>query len=190
MPVTVPGLMGALIPNLVAVSMLGTGAPKYARGVALGVTYWVPKIRVITVDVGTFGAGKNAPLPIVVPLPILYANVVAGMTANGLAGTLMPVFALGLSNGLSLGFSQMLVNTTHPTVGVGTGVAKFLGPPAFSSILQGFTDAGLTGTMLPKKARALGMALDATFVSLVMPIAIVGPGSIVPGTGAGFGNII
>lgn len=190
MPVTVPGILGAVLPNLVSVAMLGTGTPMYARGVALGVSYWIPKVRVSTVDVGTAGSGKNAPLPLVVPTPLLYSNLLTGMTANGLAGILMPAFVLGLSNGLTLAFSQMLINTTHPTVGSGTGVAKFSGPPAFSSILQGFVDAGMTGEVLSKKSRALGMALDATFVSLVIPLVIVGPSSVSPGTGKGLGRII
>jgi hypothetical protein len=190
MPVTVPGIMGAVLPNLISVAMFGTGTPKYAKGVALGVSYWIPKVKVNTVDVGTAGAGKNVPLPFVVPNALLYSNILMGMTVNGLAGVLMPVFAVGLSNGLTMAFLQMLVNTNHPTVGVGAGVAKFSGPPAYSSILQGFKAAGMNGDKLPKKARALGMALDVTFASLVIPIAIVGPPSISPGGGSGFGNII
>jgi hypothetical protein len=190
MPVTVPGIMGAVLPNLVSVAMIGTGTPKYSKGVALGVSYWIPKVKVNTVDVGTAGAGKNVPLPLVVPPQLLYANILVGMTANGLAGILMPVFALGLANGLAMAFAQMLVSTNHPTVGVGAGVAKFSGPPAYSSILQGFKDAGMDGDKLPKKAKALGMALDVTFASLLLPVAIVGPPSISPGGGSGFGSII
>ena len=190
MPVTVPGIMGTLLPNLAAVAMLGTWVPKYARGVALGVSLWIPKVRVTTIDGGTAGAGKNVPLPLVVSTPVLYANIISGMAANGLTGVSVPALAMGLSNGLATAFLQMLVSTNHPSVGVGSGVAKFFGPPAYSSILQGFNSAGLTGELLPKKARALGMALNNTFASLIIPIAIVGPPSTSPGTGVGTGSII
>lgn len=190
MPATVPGFMGALIPNLVSVAMIGVGLPKYARGVALGLQQWVPKIRVNTVDTGTLGAGKNVPLPLVVPQPVLYLNLIAGMTAQKQAGVLMPVFAAGLANGLVLCFAQTLLSTTHPSVGAGGGVAKFSAPPATKSMISGFQQAGMTGDQATKKAKAIAFALDATFAILVMPVAIVGPPSPAPSAGSGFGSLI
>jgi hypothetical protein len=182
--------MGALIPNLVSVAMIGTGLPKYARGVALGLQQWVPKIRVNTIDTGTAGAGKSVPIPLIVPQPILYGNLIAGMVAQKQVGVLMPSFVLGLANGLVLCFTQTLMNTTHPSVGVGGGVAKFSAPPAAQSMISGFQQAGMVGDQATKKAKALAMGLDLTFAILVMPIAIVGPPSIVPSAGTGFGGLL
>lgn len=189
MPVTVPGFMGALIPNLISVAMIGTGLPKYARGVALGLQQWIPKIRVNTVDVGTAGAGKSAPVPLIVPQPILYANIIGGMVSQKQAGVLMPALALGLANGLVLCFGQTVINTTHPSVGAGGGVAKFFAPPAAQSMISGFQQAGMTGDQATKKAKALATGLDLTFAILVMPVAIVGPPSPSPSAGSGFGGL-
>jgi hypothetical protein len=182
--------MGALIPNLISVGMIGTGLPKYARGVALGLQQWIPKVRVNTIDTGTAGAGKNVPLPLVVPQPVLYLNLVAGMTAQKQIGVLMPAMAAGLANGLVICFAQTLVSTTHPSVGTGGGVAKFSAPPAAQSMISGFAQAGMVGDQATKKAKAIGGALDRTFAILVMPIAIVGPPSPAPSAGSGFGSLI
>lgn len=189
MPVIVPGIMGALIPNLVSTGMIGIGVPKYALGVSLGLSKWISKVRVITVDVGTLGVGKSAPTPLLVPQPLLYTNLMIGAASQGLLGALLPPFTVGLANGLCLAFTQMILNTTHPSVGSGGGVAKFLGPPAAMSMLQGFKQAGMTGNASDKKAKAIGRALDMTFAVLVLPVGIVGPPSISPGAGSGFGGI-
>jgi hypothetical protein len=190
MPATVPGFMGALIPNLLSVAMIGTGLPKYARGVAAGLQQWIPKIRINTVDTGTLGAGKSVPLPLIVPQPILYANLIAGMIAQKQVGVLMPPLALGLANGLVLCFAQTLINTTNPSVGVGAGVAKFSAPPAAQSMILGFQQAGMVGDQATKKAKAIATGLDRTFAILVMPFAIVGPPSPAPSAGSGFGGLL
>lgn len=189
MPATIPGIMGALIPNLIACGMIGTGVSKYARGVAMGLVRWVPQIKVSTVDTGSAGTGRNVPQPLTVPTPILYGNLVASMTSQGLAGPFMPLFVTGLSNGLTVAFAQMLVSTNHSSVGTGAGVATFKAPPAVKSITEGFTAAGLNGKATARKARALGVALDRTLASLVIPIAIVGSASSSPSTGVGSGQI-
>ena len=190
MPVLVPGIVGALIPNLVSTGMIGTGVPKYALGVALGLSNWIPKVRIQTVDAGTLGVGKSAPIPLIVPQPLLYTNLMIGAASQGLLGVFLPVFTVGLANGLVLSFAQMLINTTHPSVGAGAAVAKFLAPPAAMSMLQGFKQAGMNGNASDKKAKAIGRALDMTFAVLVMPVVIVGPPSISPGAGSGFGGLV
>ncbi len=190
MPTTVPGFMGALIPNIVATGMIGTGIPKYARGVALGLQQWLPKVRVATVDTGTAGAGKNVPLPILVPQPLLYGNLLAGMISQKQVGVFMPPFIAGLANGLVLCFGQVLISTTHPSVGIGGGIAKFTAIPAAQSMISGFAQAGMVGDQAVKKARAVATGLDRTFAILVMPVAIVGSPSPFPSAGSGFGNLV
>lgn len=190
MAVTPSGVMTSLLPSLAASSMLGSDVPKYAYGVALGVTIWVPQIQVTTVDVGTVGTGTNIPQPLTVPSPILYGNLVAAMSSRNLIGMYMPAFMLGLANGLSGAFAQMLIKTQHAGVGVGSGVARFMAPPAVTSVFQGFSMAGLAGLDSPRKAAALGQALDMTFASLVIPVTIVGAAYATPSVGVGAGKII
>lgn len=190
MPATVPGIMGVLIPNLVSTGMIGQGVPTYCQGVAIGLSIWAPQVKITSVDAGTAGSGKCVPIPVLAPPPLVYGNVIAGMTSNGLLGILMPAFALGLANGLSASFAQMLISTTNPTVGSGAGVAKFVAPPCTPSMLQGFASAGMKGDATVRKARAVGMAVDLTFASLVMPIVIVGPSAPFAGGGAGFGTLV
>lgn len=190
MPATVPGIMSVLIPNLVSTGMIGTDGPKYARGVAVGLSIWVSLVKVTTIDAGSAGSGTNVPLPILIPSPVLYANLLQGRASHDLVGIFMPTFMLGLANGLSTSFLQMLVKTTHVGVGTGSGVAKFSAPPAFTSIIQGFSAAGMSGPAVSKKAAALGQALDTTIASLVLPVVVVGSASPVAATGTGFGGII
>jgi len=190
MPVTPPGIIGAIVPSLVSCSFLGTSVPKYANGVAQGLVRWVPLIKIQTIDGGTAGVGSNIPLPLVVQTPVLYANILSGMLSNGLNGLLMSAFVSGLSTGLTTAFAQMLIKTTHPGVGVGTGVASFRAPPAFASISSGFATAGMNGPASLQAARALATVLDITYASLLIPVAIVGSPSTIGASSTGFGTII
>jgi hypothetical protein len=190
MPVTPPGIIGAIVPNLVSVAFTGTDVPKYANAVAQGLVRWIPLVKVSTVDVGTAGVGVNVPLPLPVPTPVIYANLLIGMAAQGFNGPFLPVFCQGLSNGLALAFLQMLIRTNHPSVGAGAGQARFNAPPAASSMLAGFASAGMNGPSTAQAARSVAICLDRTFASLVIPVAIVGPSSPSASSGSGFGGIL
>lgn len=190
MPIALPIAVPLLAANLVSTGMLGIGVPKYATGVINGLTLWVQQIIVNTNDVGSGGAGTNVPLPTLVPTPILYANLVAGMVSQGLIGPLMPPFILGLANGLTAVFLQTLIVTQHVGVGTGAGVARFTAPPAFPSIITGFAMAGINGVATVKKAQALAQGLGQTFASLFLPVVIVGSASPTVTSGVGFGKIL
>jgi len=190
MPVSPPGIIGAIVPSLVSCACIGVGTPKYANGVAQGLVRWIPLVKVTTVDGGTAGVGTNVPLPLIVPTPLLYANLLSGMLSQGFHGIMMPAFVSGLSTGLAISFFQMLIKTNHPVVGIGSGVARMQAPPAFAAISAGFSAAGMTGPGSVRAARALASGLDRTFASLLIPIAIVGPPSVSPGVGVGFGSIL
>jgi hypothetical protein len=189
MPLTPVGLSAVLIPNLVGAGMLGTGLPQYALGVSNGVVLYNLQLKVITVDAGTLGAGVGL-LPLLVPQPLLLSGLFAGFAAQALIGPMAPPLAIGLANGLSLGLVQGLVTTVHPTVGVGACVARFVGPSAVPSMIAGFASAGMVGPGATKKASAIGIALDIVFQAFTLPIPIVGPPSILPGGGAGFGTVV
>jgi hypothetical protein len=182
--------MGTLIPNLTSAAMLGVGVPKLARALGIGLSQWTPLITVSTTDAGTAGTGKGVPMPILISQPLLYANLVAGMSAQGLIGVLMPAFILGLSNGLVAVYLQALTNTVHVGVGVGAGLAKFQPPPAFPFIQSGFVSMGMTGVAHVKLARAIAQGLERTFRALVQPQPIVGPPTPTGASGRGVGTIV
>lgn len=189
MPLTPPGLSGALIPSLAASLMLGPAMPQLAQGVANGTVFWASQAATVTsVDTGTLGVGASF-VPLIVPPPLLLANLLIAFTANGMLGPMAPLEATGLSIGLSLGLAQALLVGIHPTVGLGAGVAKITGT-AIPSMIAGFVSAGMKGPSAVQQATAIGMALDLTFAAFVLPIPIVGPPSIVPSAGVGTGKIV
>ncbi len=157
---------------------------------ANGLAVWVPKIVVQTIDSGSLGVGSGGPMPLIVPSPLLYANLLTGSGSFGILGPMDPLLELGLANGLMTAFAGMLVKTTHPGVGLGSAVARFQAGPAIPDMIAGFSAAGMVGDGPVKKASAVGMAFDITFASLVMPVPILGAPSPSGGAGVGFGQII
>lgn len=190
MPIALPIITGTLTTNLVATALVGTDTPRLASGVASGLVQWVPQVTVSTVDAGSGGVGVGVPTPWIIPQPLLLGLLAANIPPAGFAGLFTPSLILGLANGLSLAFLQMLISTTHPTVGTGTGISKFAAPPAAISMNAGFASAGLVGDAAPRLATAIGISLDAAIASLVIPIAIVGPASPSATSGTGTGKII
>ncbi len=190
MPIALPAITGTVAGNLASVALIGTEMPKLATGVATGLSMWVPQVTVSTVDAGSAGVGTGIPIPWVIPQPLLLGLLGANIPSAGIIGLFTPSLVLGLANGLSISFLQMLISTTHPTVGVGSGVAKFVAPPAAGSMVAGFASAGLVGDAAPRLATAIGVSLDSAIASLVIPVAIVGSASPSPSTGTGTGKII
>lgn len=189
MPLVQPLLSATLSTGLVSGGMLGPAAPKLASGVAAGICLWAQQQTVTTVDAGVLGVGSGQ-FPLLVPYPILVANLLASYASNGMIGPMSPLEATGLANGLTLGFAQGLLKTVHPTVGVGAGVGRIVGPPAFPSLMQGFSSVGITGQGASLKASAISMALVLTFQAIIFPIPIVGSPSPIPSGGVGTGKII
>jgi hypothetical protein len=189
MPLTPVGLTAVLIPALVSSGQLGIAVPQLAAGVANGVTVFAQQSTVTSVDVGTLGAGVSA-IPLVVPQPLLLTNILAGFAATATIGVMSPLLAVGLANGLQLGFLQGLLVMTHPGVGLGAGVAKVIGVGGVPAMVAGFASAGMVGPAAVKMATAIGIALTLTFGTFVMPVPILGPPNIVPGAGVGIGKIV
>ncbi len=189
MPIVAPALTVTITTALIGSGMLGIATPKFASGVALGVSLWVQKLSVNTVDAGLVGVGTGF-LPFLFPQPIFLASLLGTFVANGLIGPMAPLEATGLSTGISLGLAQGVVTTTHPTVGAGAAVARVSGPPAFSSLMQGFSSVGITGPGASRKANAISTALMITLQSLVLPVPIVGAGGLSPSSGTGSGKIV
>lgn len=190
MPATPAGISGLVSANLASVGMLGMDIPKIALGIGIGVSGWVAQIVVQTADVGTAGAGSGGPVPVVIPPATMLGNIQTGFGSATLIGQFAPAFATGIANGLTQAFLQALVKTTHAGVGTGSGVAKFIAPPATPSIAGGLSSAGVIGQFAAQLAAAVGVGLDTTFASLVIPVPIVGSGSPTAATGTGVGQII
>lgn len=183
---------GFIAPNLISTGNLGIGVPKFSLGTAIGVCQFLSlQSTVTTIDVGTAGAGTSIS-PLIVPMPLVQTSLVTGFTSQGIFGSLAPLFIQGLTNGLVTGWvSLALLQTNHPGVGVGTGVARIVGPTAIPAITQGFAAVGMVGDGPAKVARAIGSALDMIFASFVQPgIPIIGSPSIVAASGVGFGSVI
>jgi hypothetical protein len=190
MPLTPVGLAGVLLPALAASGMIGTATPQFATGVATGTTLFLQAATVTSIDTGTLGVGAGS-VPLLVPQPLLLANVLTGMAAAVIVGPMAPPMALGLANGLSTGLLQGLLVTTHPSVGSGAGVARVVGSgSAVAPMIAGFAAAGMVGPGAVKKATAIGIALDITFAAFVIATPIAGASAPSPGTGIGFGKIV
>lgn len=190
MPLAPPLLTPIIAANLIGTGNIGTGVTQYATGVATGVAiHFTSKLKVTTIDAGSLGVGTSV-MPFLVAQPLIYTSLLAGFTMGGILGPMAPLVALGLANGLAIGFLSGIVQTNHPGVGTGAGVARLTGSSAVPSMIDGFRAAGMHGSGPEKKARAIGLGLDLVVASFLMPIAIVGSASPAGGAGTGFGSII
>jgi hypothetical protein len=169
--------------------MLGLGTPNFALGVSIGTSKWLLSLTVTTIDSGSLGVGSGQ-LPLIVPQPLLLANIAAAFAATGNVGIMMPLKALGLATGLSTAFLQAIIKTTHPGIGSGVGVARFSPVPAAPMIIAGLAEVGMVGQGVTTIATAIGMGLNQTFATLMIPIPIVGSASPAAGAGTGFGKVI
>jgi hypothetical protein len=189
MPLVAPALTATIATTLLGSGMLGPAMPKLASGLGQGLTLWVRKLKVVTVDAGAVGTGKGL-FPFLIPQPILMGALLVAYASNGHLGPMAPLEAVGLANGITIGLAQGFLNTTHPSVGAGAAVAKISGPSAFSSIMQGFASAGITGQGASAKANAISLALTVVLQTLVLPVPIVGAAGPSASSGSGFGSVL
>lgn len=192
MPLNPPALAAAfLAPNLLSTGNIGMGMPKFAMGVAVGVCqYLTVQAKVVTVDAGVLGVGTSI-MPLLVLPPLLQGGLYAGFSSMGILGPMAPLLITGLTNGLITGWTALaLLQTNHPGIGVGAGVARIVGPTAVPAMIAGFASMGMIGDGPIKTATAIGIGLDITFAGFFEPVPIVGTGSPVGGAGVGFGSVI
>jgi len=191
-PLNPPALAAAfLAPNLLSTGNIGMGMPKFAMGVAVGVCqYLTVQAKVVTVDAGVLGVGTSI-MPLLVLPPLLQGGLYAGFSSMGILGPMAPLLITGLTNGLITGWTALaLLQTNHPGIGVGAGVARIVGPTAVPAMIAGFASMGMLGDGPIKTATAIGIGLDITFAGFFEPVPIVGTGSPVGGAGVGFGSVI
>jgi hypothetical protein len=188
MPITVPGLAATLLAGLAGVGDIGIGSSQLALGLAIGTFQWLQVCPVVSVDVGTLGSGVGIG-PFIVPPTVLIPALIAGFTSSGINGIMSAPTAIGLAQGFSLGFTQGLVVTANVGIGLGGGTSKLVPTPAFPFIQAGLTSAGCVGISAVQIATAVTTAFTQVFGSLVFPIVVTGPPSIIPSGGAGIGKV-
>lgn len=189
-PVTVGPVVRS---GLAAAGLLGTGSSQLALGLTNALcTYGTTAMNVMTIDVGTVGAGKGTGLGVMVPQPLLLASLTANLPAKGIAGLSMPQMALGISIAYSTALAMAIINTMHPSVGVGSGKLQIMPNtlPAIGIFSSAFLAAGMTGQSVPQLAAAVATALDNVLPSAIGIVAIAGPPSISPSSGMGKGTLI
>lgn len=179
----------ATIAASLATPFKGVAIPQFALGVSSGLMLWLPQLVVQTVDTGTLGVGSGV-APFALPSIYLTEVLLQSYAENNQIGPQAPIEATALGQGLALALAQGVMTTTHPSVGVGTGVARVYGPPAFPSLMQGFAVAGLVGQGAGSKANAISTALVKALAAFTSPIPIVGPSSPTVGGGTGIGRIL
>lgn len=189
MPLTSFGLTGAIITGLSTVGFVGSAMPKLAQGIGNGLALWAKSISVTSVDIGSVGVGTGL-VAWAVPRPLLNTNLQAAYPIYGHIGSMAPLEAAGLATGLSLGFTQGIVTTQHLAVGVGSGVVRFTGGPAFNYLMQGFAGVDIRGDGAVKKASAISQALAATLAVFTLTVTIVGSASPYSVSGVGAGRIL
>lgn len=192
MPLNAPSLAtGFIAPNFASTGFLGASVPQLSMGVASGVSLYFSSQAIVTsIDAGTLGVGTTV-MPFLLPSALLQGNMTTSFASFNLLGTYAATFLLGLSNGIALGLNSLaLLQINHPTVGVGTGTAKIIGPSSVPTIQQGLVSNGLTGTWAPILGAAIGTAIDISLASYFQIVPIVGTGSPVGGSGVGLGTVI
>jgi hypothetical protein len=182
---------GFIAPNLISVGNLGIGVPKLSMGIAVGVCQYLTVLtKVVTIDTGTLGVGIGV-MPLTIPNPLLQSALFGGFSSMSILGVMAPLYITGLTNGLVTGLLALaLLQTNHPTIGVGIGVAKIVAPSAIPPMIAGFASVGMIGDGPTKMATAIGIGLDTTFASFVQPVPIVGTATPTGGAGAGFGMVL
>ncbi len=191
MPLNPSALAPIIAAGLLSAGQSGFQMPKFTLGIASGVCkYFSLAAKVVTVDTGTLGAGTGAN-PFFLSAPALIQTMLAGYASAGILGMFGPGNATGVANGISQGLiSLALLQTNHPSVGVGTGVARIVGSSAVPTMVAGFADAGMVNTGSVQQATGIGIGLDTFFQSFTMPIAIVGSTSPSGSSGSGFGFVV
>lgn len=175
----------AMLPGLKGVGLNGQLTQQMAGVLATGLTKWVQQIVVQTTDQGRGGKSKCVRTPLAIRASVLFFNLLLADGAGSIFGGASARMTRGTANGLAAAFSKMRLNTHHPNVGSGTGRATFQAPPAGPFLIRGLTAIGLA-----VKGKSIGLGLDRTFASLVIPVSIVGAAEPYPGAGAGTGSII
>lgn len=179
--------------SLFGAGLIGPSSQQLVVGLTNALcTYGHTAMNVTTIDVGTAGTGKGVGFGVIVPQPLLVASLSYNLPANSIGGISAIQLILGIATGYSLALSLAGINTTHPSVGVGSGKLQ-IKPNTAAAIgiyQSAFLSAGLAGLMAKPLALAVATSLDAVLPLAIGFVAIAGPPNIVPSTGFGTGKLL
>ena len=189
-PITVGAIMRG---SLAGAGVIGSGSSLLAAGLATALcTYGKAGMTVTTIDVGTLGVGKGTGFGVIVPVPVLLASLMVSLPAGGIAGVSSVQLAAGISTGYSASLASAIINTIHPSVGLGSGKLQIL-PNAAAAIgifISCFLAAGMKGPSAIPLATAVAKGLNAVLPTAMGIVVIAGPPNIVPSSGIGSGQLI
>ena len=192
MPMDVGTLLPIFTSALASHAMIGTSVPQLAQGLADGLSmYALSGIQVLSVDVGTVGAGTGTGAGIILAQPILGQALASTFSSHGMVGTFSPIITDAIAMGVSLGLLGAIINTVNAGVGVGAGTVQLLPTPGVGTAMfsAAFLSAGIVGVFGPIMADAVAMGIDLALPSAVGVIVIAGPPAPAPGAGAGTGKL-
>lgn len=192
MPLSPPITTPIFLSDLAANALIGISTPQFALAVATGLQIYAGSgLQVVSVDVGTLGAGVGLGLGVTISPSILIASFTASFAANGLLGIMSPPMINALALGFATVMQQGIVTTVSAGVGLGAGVATLVPNPGASAAawVAGFAAAGLVGPNIPQMANAIAQGFDTAAPSAIGAVVIAGPPNILPGAGVGTGVI-
>jgi len=170
--------------------LLGIGATNLAMGLSDGLAAYAPTgITVNTIDAGVFGSGAGIGFCIVSPT-VFISFFESSLYSEGISGVMATPLAVALGTAFSTIFSNAVVNTLHPTVGVGTGTGFLVAVPSDTYFLAALESSGIAGISSPTMASVVSSALSSSLSTVVTVVAIVGSPSIFPSSGVGVGSLI
>lgn len=196
MALVASGLQGIMIGQFASAGMLGSSASQLASALSQGICLNIlSTAQVQTVDTGTAGAGAGVSKVIGVNPGALIPLMVGQFSSQGLLGPYSANLARAISTAFCTWFlASNQTSTVHSGVGLGVGQGKVIGlsPSAMGNMIRGMMAAnGLLGTYSPKIASAVGTAIATHVLSVGVVITpIVGPPSIAPSAGSGFGKVL
>jgi hypothetical protein len=195
-------LSGIMLGQMASKGLAGSSTPSFCEALSEGiVTGFLSQNQVTTVDTGLLpsgapGVGTGKMVGILGPalfgatMPLVAGGGIVGSSSTGMIQAICDAIALHFN-------SANLVNTTHPTVAIGSGVGKILGlnGSGIASIAIGqMTSKGIAGTKMPSLVKAIcdGFAIN-VMATAIVNVTIVGApllilGSPVPSAGAGSGK--
>ncbi len=190
------GLQGIMIGQFASAGIVGSSASQLASALSQGICINIlSTAQVQTVDAGTAGAGTGVSKVIGINPGALTPMMIGQFASQGLIGP----YSAGLARAISTAFCTWFLasnqtSTVHSGVGLGVGNGKVIGlsPSAMGNMIRGMMAAnGLLGTYSPKIATAVGTAIASHVLAMgVVVTPILGPPSIAPGAGSGFGKVL
>ena len=196
------GMLGKLIlAQCASKGILGSEIAKFSKAMGEGIVEsFVEMNKVQTIDVGvmTSGTGKGKMSGVV--STALSGMVIPLLMSQGILGTRMKDLAEAVCNATAMHLNTMnMVETTHSTVALGSGVGKVTGliPAKMESkILQKMMANNYNGTMMKPlvKAISVGICTNVMATAIVSVVIVGAPAPLIlgvpiPSSGSGKGKV-